>query len=81
MYVIMIHWTIVSIFTLLGLAGYMFYKGTYKMEEYEKTEICIISKASKNVRDSLFGCIRHNSNMFKRYRLYVVIDEESESKE
>lgn len=78
MYIVVAHWTIVSIYTILGIFGYMSYRGTHKDDEYRKTKICIVSKASKGVKDALIDCIHHNCTTFRKYIFNIIIDEESE---
>jgi len=79
MYVVVVHWTIVSIYTILGILGYIFYKETMKSaKNYKNTEICIVTKASKSVEGVLFECIRHNSTKFLKYIVNIIVDEGSE---
>lgn len=79
MYAIVTHWAIVSIYTILGILGYMFYRETAKVsQEHKDTEICVVSKASRSVEGVLFECIRHNSIKFANYTVNIVIDEGSD---
>lgn len=72
------HWTIVSIFTILGVLGYLLYKPTKKEWAYKDVDIVLISKASKSVSGVLFESIRHNASILDSYPVKVVVDEGSE---
>lgn len=76
--IITTHWFIVSIFTIIGLVGYLLYKPTKKCEEYKNTEIVIVSKASKSVEGVLFETIRYHANFLDLYPIKVVVDNNSE---
>lgn len=79
MYAIVLHWTIVSIFIIIGFVGYIFCKETMKStQDHKNVEICIVSKASKSVEGVLFECIRHNAKKFSNYTVNIIVDEGSE---
>jgi len=78
-YLVTFHWFVVSIYTILGIIGYLLYRETAKSKEYYKAlEICIVSKASNSVRDVLLNCIKHHSEDFNDYNINVIVDEGSE---
>ena len=78
-WIIGIHWSIVSIYVLLGLIGYLFYKKANKSNiKADNVELVIVSKASKNVKDSLFNNIKYHSEKFSYLQIHLVIDENSE---
>ena len=73
--VVLLHWVIVSIFTIAGVAGYLLYKPTKKGGEYKDTEIVFVTKASRSVEGVLFDSIRHNATFLKSYTFKIVVDE------
>lgn len=76
--IIVSHWIIVSVFTIVGLTGYLLYKPTKKEEEYKDVDIVIVSKASESLKGALFETIKHNATFLNLYPVKVVIDEGSE---
>lgn len=76
--VVVTHWMIVSMFTIIGLLGYLLYKPTKKGDEYKDVEIIIVTKASESVRGVLFEAIKYNASFLSSYTLKIVVDEGSE---
>lgn len=80
-YVVTMHWSIVSIYTIIGIIGYVAYrtnKNVNKENEAKEVEICIVSKASKDVENVLFNCIEHHSKMFPEYNVNLIVDSNSQ---
>lgn len=77
-YSVAVHWSIVTIYVLLGLVGYFFYRKPQRVDKEENVILCITSKANKNVENSLFKSIDYHSAMFENNLIYVLIDEGSE---
>ena len=79
-YFVAVHWCIVSCYVIVGLIGFIFYRQTQK-SIFEETdlELCIVSKASKDVEDQLIENISYHKKMFPEYKMNVIVDEGSSS--
>jgi cellulose synthase/poly-beta-1,6-N-acetylglucosamine synthase-like glycosyltransferase len=73
--ILVIQWSIISIFVILGLIGFLFYKSKKSNHKSKNYEITIVSKASANVKNSLFRCLNNNKHFGF---INLVIDEECE---
>lgn len=77
-YIVSIHWSIISVFTLFGVVGTVSYKAKRGRQKYRDVEFEIVSKASKEVEGVLFNCISHHARKFSEYKINVIVDENSE---
>lgn len=68
--ILVIQWTIISIFVIIGIIGFLFYKSKKSENKSDNYEITIVSKASKNVENSLFNCLDKNKH-FKFLNLVI----------
>ena len=88
-YLVAIHWSIISIFVVIGIVGSILYKNDVHEDDLYSTdltnskldkniEFCIVSKASKEVGGVLFNCIDYHARKFSPYKINLIIDENSE---
>lgn len=75
-WILVIHWSIISLFVLIGLIGFLFYKSKKSNNKATNYEITIVSKASLNVKNALFMCLKNNLKNYKDISL--VIDQGAE---
>ncbi len=76
-FIVALHWAIISTFVIIGVVGATFYKPRMGNKKAKNVEFVIVSKASESVRGVLEDCIDYHARHFKDYKIHVVIDEGS----
>lgn len=79
---LIIHWSIISIYVLLGWTSFFLYKVQQTGKRATHVELVIVSKASFYVKDSLFECIQYHIREFGcDMKINIIIDEGSDLEE
>lgn len=77
-----IHWSLISVYVILGWLSFLFYKVKTSIKKATHVELVIVSKASQSVKNSLLECIQYHLRKFGcDMTVNVVIDEGSDLEE
>jgi len=74
-YVGIIVGTVLLSYFILGFVAYILYQPKTAEERAENVTFAIPTIGSEEVRDSLFKCLEHHTELFEEYEIYILTDE------